>query len=102
MGSTGALPALDRRSTAAVEGSLDPAALGGRTTEGTVMTSSPITRKCATLFALSALAVAITAPAAPAFTGPSTPSQQSQTSQDLRSPDTRDAATGYAPKPVPV
>jgi hypothetical protein len=84
------------------------------------MTSSPITRRYATLFALSALAVAVAAPNAPAVTGPSTPSQDLRSpdardaavaqaqepvsvgTQDLRSPDTRDAASGYDPKPVPV
>ena len=60
------------------------------------MTRFRITRRYATLFALSALAVAVAASNVPAFAGPSTPSQ------DLRSPDTRDAATGYDPKPVPV
>ena len=54
------------------------------------MTSSPITRRYATLFALSALAVAAKAPEP--VSGP----------QDLRSPDTRDVANGYDPKPVPV
>lgn len=49
-----------------------------------------ITRRCATLLALSALAVA--APSAAASTPP----------QDLRSPDTRDAASGYDPEPVAV
>ena len=83
------------------------------------MTNSPITRRCATLVALSALALA--APDAQSFTGPSTPSQDLRSpdaraaatasgpspdsvsrSHDLRSPDTRDAASGYDPKPVPV
>jgi hypothetical protein len=67
------------------------------------MTNSPITRRYATLLALSALAVA--APDAQAFTGPSTLSQdhfaQSRPSRDLRSPDARAAASGYDPKPVP-
>ena len=58
------------------------------------MTSSPITRRYAMLFALSALAIAVAAPNAPASTGPSSPSQ------DLRSPDARDAAAGYDPEPV--
>ena len=70
------------------------------------MTNSSITRRYATLLALSALAVAVAAPNAPAFTGRSTPSQdqpsQSLPSQDLRSPDTRDAADGYDPEPVAV
>ena len=95
------------------------------------MTSSPITPRHATLFALSALAIAVAAPNAPAFTGPSTPSQD-QPSQVAAfagpalarharrrcragagaglggghagpaSPDTRDVANGYDPKPVPV
>ena len=58
------------------------------------MTSSTITRRYATLFALSALALAVAAPNAPASTGSSSPSQ------DLRSPDARDAAAGYDPEPV--
>ena len=68
------------------------------------MTNSLITRRCATLVALSALAVA--APDAQAFTGPSTPSQdqfsQSRPVRDLRSPDTRGAASGNDSQPVPV
>ena len=70
------------------------------------MSSSPITRRYATLLALSALAFAVAAASAPAFTGPSTPSHdqplQSLPSQDLRSPDTRDVAIGYDPEPVAV
>ena len=64
------------------------------------MTNSPITRRYATLLALSALAVAGT-PNAPAYTVPSAPSQD-RPSQDLRSPDARDAAIGYDPEPVAV
>jgi hypothetical protein len=64
-----------------------------------------LTRRYATLFTVSALALA-GAPHAPAFTGPSTPSQdqpsQSLPSQDLRSPDARDAATASGPSPVAV
>ena len=92
--------------------------------------NSPITRRCAALLALSALAVAGTSNA-PASTVPSAPSYdqrlRSRPSQDprspdarasatangpspdsvssghdLRSPDTRDAASGFDPKPVPV
>jgi hypothetical protein len=70
------------------------------------MTRCPITRRYATLFALSALAVAVAAPNAPAFTGPSTQSQDQPSqvvgSQDLRSPDTRDAAAAQAREPVSV
>jgi hypothetical protein len=58
------------------------------------MTSSPITRRYATLLALSVLAVA--APDTAALAGPSTP-KQDRASQDLRSPDARDAAIGYEP-----
>jgi hypothetical protein len=76
MGNTTAVPALYRRSTGAVEGSL--------------MTNSPIIRRYATLVALGGLAAA--APSAMAVAGPST--------QDLRSPDARDAAAGYDPEPV--
>ena len=68
------------------------------------MSSSPITRRYATLLALSALAVA--APNTLASPGPSTPSEdqpsQSLAWQDVRSPDARDAATGYDPKPIPL
>ena len=53
------------------------------------MSSSPITRMYATLFALSALAVAVAAP-------------NTLASQDVRSPDARDAATRYDPKPSPL
>jgi hypothetical protein len=65
------------------------------------MTTSLITRRRATLFATVAVACAAVAPAASAVTGPSTPTQASQ-SQDLRSPDARDAANGYAPASVEV
>jgi hypothetical protein len=64
-----------------------------------------ITRKLAALFALSALAVVIAAPKAaiarPDITTHSRPAQ-SLPAQDLRSPDTRDAASGYDPEPAPV
>ncbi len=66
------------------------------------MTRSSITRRYATLCALSALAVAATN--APAFTGPSTQSQDQPSqvvgSQDLRSPDTRDVAAAQEPVSV--
>ena len=96
------------------------------------MTRSPMNRTYATLFAASALAVAVAAPNAPAMPGPSTPSQDQPSqvapsqdlrspdardaaaaaqvsksvsvagTQDLRSPDTRDVAIGYDPEPVAV
>ena len=63
------------------------------------MSTSLITRTCATLITAGALAGAGFAPAASAMPAPSGPSQ-TPVGQDLRSPDTRDAASGYSPAGV--